>query len=59
MEELSSIRGENESFEDYKKRMKAIKLTTKIYKKGFLMNFENHLRYQAYVKTQKNGNRAK
>lgn len=57
MDHLSVVRMDGEDFQHYKQRMKVLKLTEKIYKRGYLMSFEEHLEFQKYAENERRRNK--
>lgn len=57
MDHLSPVRQEGESFENYKQRMKVLKVTEKIYKRGYFMSFGEHLEFQKYAQDERRRNK--
>jgi len=48
---------EGEPFESYKQRLKILKLTEKIYKRGALVSFTQHLELQKYAEDERRRNK--
>lgn len=57
MDHLSTVRMEGEPFESYKQRLKILKLTEKIYKRGALVSFTQHLELQKYAEDERRRNK--